>query len=97
MLLQPLCDPPSVTVISARRLDTVLAELQSDDLIHFFERSKLMDVKNSKPQSVYARRLKKYSKNDLSNLAIIFAFIFISTLISVLMPIYLSNTSLLGH
>ena len=75
----------------------MLAEVQSDDLIHFFERSKLMDIKNSKLRSVYFRRLRKYSRNDLSNLAIIFAFIFISTLISVLMPVYLANTSLLGH
>lgn len=94
MLLQPICDPPFVTVISARRHDFVLAELQGDILIHFFERSELMYVKKSKIY-VYVRRLKKYSRNDLRNLAIIFAFIFISTLISVLMPIYFANAYLL--
>lgn len=56
-----------------------------------------MYVKKSKQRSVYARKLRKYSRNDLSNVAIIFAFIFISTLISVLMPIYLAKTALLGH
>jgi hypothetical protein len=55
-----------------------------------------MYVKKSKQQSVYVRRLKKYSRNDLSNLAIILAFIFISTLISVLMPIYFASATLWG-
>jgi hypothetical protein len=55
-----------------------------------------MNVKKSKQRSVYARRLRKYSSNDLWNLAIILAFIFISTLISVLIPVYFGNVSLLG-
>ncbi|MEO8358090.1 MAG: hypothetical protein ABI621_19470 [Chloroflexota bacterium] len=54
-----------------------------------------MYVKKSKQRSVYARRLRNYSRNDLWNLAIILAFILISTLISVLIPIYFANASLL--
>jgi hypothetical protein len=54
-----------------------------------------MDVNKNKKHA-YVRRFKRHSNQDLYQMAIIFAFIFISTLISILLPIYFAALPLHG-
>lgn len=54
-----------------------------------------MDITNPQPP-LYVKKAKKYSKTQLQQMSIIFAFILLSVLISVLLPIYFARLPLAG-
>ena len=54
-----------------------------------------MNVTNSHPQ-LYVKKAKKYSRTYLTQITIIFVFILLSMLVSVLLPIYFARLPLTG-
>jgi hypothetical protein len=54
-----------------------------------------MNVINSHPQ-VYVKKAKKYSKTQLKQMSIILAFILLSMVVSIWLPIYFARLPLAG-
>jgi len=54
-----------------------------------------MDTRRSRNR-VYVKRFKNHSKQELVQMVVIFAFILVSSLISVLLPVYFAHLPLSG-
>ena len=73
---------------------TTICGYTANCLILFYRSTAIM--MNASQKYIYARRRKRYSPTQLYKLSIILAFFLLSSLISLLLPIYFANLPLQG-